>query len=96
MAVTDPQQLAEKPSDRIAREAHLNVLVAAGRFGDEMEQLCRGEGITMQQFHVLWVLCLHDDSERGVPTGAIADGVLNFANARARAASPPAELEAAE
>ena len=80
MAVMDPQQLAEKPSDRIAREAHLNVLVAAGRFGDEMEQLCRVEGVTMQQFHVLWVLCLHDDSARGVPTGAIADGLINRAS----------------
>jgi DNA-binding MarR family transcriptional regulator len=70
----------ETAVDRVAREAHLNTLIAASRFTDEMEQVCRAEGVTMQQFSVLWVLCLHDDSSTGVPTGAIADGLVNRAS----------------
>lgn len=70
----------ETAADNIAREAHLNVLLAAGRFTDEMDQICRAEGLTAQQFSVLWVICLHGDSARGIPMGAIADGLVNRAS----------------
>jgi DNA-binding MarR family transcriptional regulator len=79
MAVT-ARALDETAADHIAREAHLNVLIAAGRFTDEMDQICRAEGLTAQQFSVLWVICLHEDSARGVPMGAIADGLVNRAS----------------
>jgi len=75
-----PTLAKESATDRVAREAHLNTLIAVSRFTDEMEQICRAEGVTMQQFSVLWVLCLHDDSATGVPTGAIADGLVNRAS----------------
>jgi DNA-binding MarR family transcriptional regulator len=70
----------EAAADQIAREAHLNVLIAAGRFTDEMDQICRTEGLTGQQFSVLWVICLHEDSARGIPMRAIADGLVNRAS----------------
>ena len=55
--------------------AHLNVLIAADRFRDALEERAKREGITMAQYAVLWVLCLSDAPD-GVTTGAIADGLI--------------------
>ena len=66
----------ETADDRLAREAHVNVIVAANRFSDGMERICREEGITEAQYVALWVLCLGEDPAAGVPIGAIADGLL--------------------
>jgi len=71
--------LREPAELRLAREAHVNVIVAANRFGEEMERLCRGEGITHAQYVALWVLCLSERAEEGLAMGAIADGLLNRA-----------------
>lgn len=72
---------AKEPSEVAwGREAHINVLVAANRFSDAMDRLCRGEGISHAQYVVLWVLCLADDPDGGLPMGAIADGLLNRAS----------------
>lgn len=71
---------AETAADRRRRDTHLNVLVAASRFTEDMEQVCRTEGLSVQQFHVLWVVCLHPDAAEGVPMGAIADGLVNRAS----------------
>lgn len=74
------RRLREPKDVRLARSAHVNVLVAANRFSDEMERRCRAEGISRAQYVVLWVLCLSDRADEGLPMGAIADGLLNRAS----------------
>jgi DNA-binding MarR family transcriptional regulator len=73
------RHLRERRADRLAREAHLNVLVAAMRFTDELEKICQSEGISHPQYVALFVLCLSDERDTGVPMGSIADGLLNRA-----------------
>lgn len=73
------QPLRERRADRLAREAHINVLVAATRFTDELEKICRSQGISHPQYVALFVLCLSEDRDAGVPMGSIADGLLNRA-----------------
>lgn len=70
----------ETPEVALEREAHVNVLLAANRFSEVMEGLCRAEGISHAQYVALWVLCLAEDADRGLPMGAIADGLLNRAS----------------
>ena len=65
---------------RLTRDAHVSVIVAGNRFVDGMERICREEGVSQSQYVALWVLCLADDPEVGVPVGAIADGLLNRAS----------------
>ena len=65
---------------RRARLAHINLLIAASRFTDDMDQACRAAGLTMQQYTVLWVLCFSDKADQGVPMGVIADGLVNRAS----------------
>jgi hypothetical protein len=73
-------RLREPRQVRLAREAHVNVLVAANRFSDEMERRCRVDGISHAQYVALWVLCLSDDADDGLPMRALADGLLNRAS----------------
>lgn len=68
----------------LARSAHVNVLVAANRFTDELERICRDVGISHHQYVALWVLCLSDDGDAGLPMGAVADGLLNRASDTSR------------
>ena len=75
-----PQEITEPRADRLAREAHVNVIVAANRFSEGMEHLCREEGLSQAQYVALWVLCLTEDEGPGIPIGAIADGLLNRAS----------------
>ena len=70
----------ETAEDRLAREAHVNVVVAANRFSEGVERICREEGITQAQHVALWVLCLADDASTGLPMGAITDGLLTRAS----------------
>ena len=80
MAMRSTIRPLREPKDvRLARDVHVNVLVAAGRFGDEMERRCRDEGISHAQYVALWVLCLSEGSDDGLPMSAIADGLLNRA-----------------
>ena len=65
----------ESRAARVGRLAHLNVLIAADRDRDAIEERCKPEGITMAQYATLWVLCLADAPE-GVTTGALADGLI--------------------
>lgn len=71
-AVTAPK---ESRAARLGRLAHLNVLIAADRDRDEIEARCKEEGITHAQYAALWVLCLADAPD-GLPTGALADGLI--------------------
>jgi DNA-binding MarR family transcriptional regulator len=65
----------ESKAARNGRLAHLNVLIAADRFRDELEAKCKTEGVTLAQYAVLWTLCLTDAPD-GLPTGALADGLV--------------------
>ena len=75
-----PRRPGESPADRLTREAHVNVLIAANRFNEEIDRLCRDAGISHAQYVALWVLCLADDPEAGVPMGAVSDGLVNRAS----------------
>ncbi len=73
-----PQRPREPEVDRVGRETFINLFLAAKRFTDEVEAVCKAEGLTMSQYTVLWVVCLSED-RRGVPMGVVADGVLTRA-----------------
>ncbi len=64
----------------VARAVHVNVLLLADRNLGTLEEICRGDGITHQQYVALWTLCLADDPEIGMPIGTVADGLLNRAS----------------
>jgi DNA-binding MarR family transcriptional regulator len=65
----------ESSRDRLEREAFISLFVAGRQFDEQIEQVCRAEGISHPQYTVLWVLCLTDAPE-GLPMGALADGLL--------------------
>jgi len=69
----------EPEIDRLGREAFINLFLAAGRFTDEVEAICKAERLTMSHYVVLWVVCLSDEPD-GVPMRAIADGLLTRAS----------------
>jgi len=58
----------------------VNLLMAANRFSEGMDRICQEEGLSHAQFVALWVLCLAEDPEAGMPIGAIADGLLTRAS----------------
>ncbi len=68
----------EPEIDRLGREAFINLFLAAGRFTDEVETLCKANGLTMSHYTVLWVVCL-SRSAGGASMRVIADGVLTRA-----------------
>ena len=65
---------------QVARDVHINVLLLANRSLEQLEEICRGEGVTHSQYVALWTLCLADDPDAGVPLGSVADGLLNRAS----------------
>ena len=68
----------EPEIDRLGRETFINLFLAANRFTDEVESVCKAEGLTMSHYTVLWVVCLSADRQ-GVPMRAVADGVMTRA-----------------
>jgi DNA-binding MarR family transcriptional regulator len=68
----------EPEVDRLGREAFINLFLAAGRFTEEVEAVCKAEGLTMSHYTVLWVVCLTDEP-KGVPMRIVADGLLTRA-----------------
>lgn len=75
-----PARKREPELDRLGRESFISLFLAAGRMTDEVEAVCKEEGLTMSHYTVLWVVCLaapeHPD---GVPMRVIADGLLTRA-----------------
>ena len=69
---------SEPEIDRLGRETFINLFLASNRFTDEVESVCKAEGLTMSHYTVLWVVCLSGD-RRGVPMRVVADGVLTRA-----------------
>ena len=65
---------------RLARDVHVDLLLLANRSLEQLEEICRAEGLTHSQYVALWVLCLADDPDTGVPVSAVADGLLNRAS----------------
>jgi MarR family 2-MHQ and catechol resistance regulon transcriptional repressor len=74
------RKLREPKVVRVGREVHVKLLVLANRSYDALDEICRAAGITHQQYVALWALCLADEPERGVPIGAVSDGLLNRAS----------------
>jgi DNA-binding MarR family transcriptional regulator len=72
--------LREPKAIRVGREVHVNVLLLANRAYMQLDEICQQAGITHQQYVALWALCLADDPHVGIPTGAVADGLLNRAS----------------
>jgi len=68
----------ESWQDRLGREAFLSLFLVCNQFTEQMEQVCRAEGISHPQYTVLWVLCLSEAPD-GLPMGALADGLLTRA-----------------
>jgi len=62
--------------DRLGRAAYITTFVASNRLTDEVEQLCRAEGISHAQYTALWVLCLSEAPD-GLPMGGLVDGLLH-------------------
>jgi DNA-binding MarR family transcriptional regulator len=71
-------RIKEPEIDRIGREAFINLFLAAGRYTDEVEAICKAEGLTMSHYTVLWVACLSENPS-GVPMRSVADGLLTRA-----------------
>lgn len=69
----------EPEIDRLGREAFINLFLAAGRFSDQVEAVCKAEGITRSHYTVLWIVCLSAERD-GVPMRDIADGLLTRAS----------------
>jgi DNA-binding MarR family transcriptional regulator len=62
--------------DRLGRDAYITTFVASNVLTEQIEQLCRAEGISHAQYTALWVLCLSDTAD-GLPMGALVDGLLH-------------------
>lgn len=76
--MSPPGKQMEPETDRLGREAFINLFLAAGRFTDEVEAICKANGLTMSHYTVLWVVCL-SSSREGTPMRVIADGILTRA-----------------
>lgn len=68
----------EDRRDRLGREAFVTLYVVGTRFEEQLDEICRDEGISHPQYSVLWVVCLTDE-DTGVPMRALADGLLHRA-----------------
>jgi DNA-binding MarR family transcriptional regulator len=73
-------KLREPRAVTLGRDVHLNVMLLANRSLDQVDEICRAAGLTHAQYVALWVLCLADDPDAGLPIGAVADGLLNRAS----------------
>lgn len=75
-----PAQKREPEIDRLGRDSFISLFLAARQLTDEVEAVCKDEGLTMSHYTVLWVVCLGaSDHPGGVPMRVIADGVLTRA-----------------
>jgi DNA-binding MarR family transcriptional regulator len=73
-------QKREPELDRLGRESFITLFLAAGRMTDEVEAVCKEEGLTMSHYTVLWVVCLAaSEHPEGVPMRVVADGLLTRA-----------------
>ena len=80
MVVADTSNTRETKAVRIARDVHVNLLLLANRSLDQLEEICRTEGLTHSQYVALWTLCLAEDADTGIPVSAVSDGLLNRAS----------------
>ena len=80
MNPNSPVARREPKAVQLSRNVHVNVLLLANRSIDELDEICRAFDLTHAQYVALWVLCLADDPDAGLPVGAVADGLLNRAS----------------
>jgi DNA-binding MarR family transcriptional regulator len=70
---------SEPRRDWIGRETYLLVELLSQRLLGELDAVCRSHGLTAAQYPVLWVTCLHADTE-GITLGSISDGLVTDAS----------------
>jgi DNA-binding MarR family transcriptional regulator len=75
-----PAATREPKAVAIAREVHVNVMLLANRSLEQLEQICKEDGLTHSQYVALWTLCLSDHPDAGMPVSAVSDGLLNRAS----------------
>lgn len=80
----------ESNMDRLGREAYIQLYLASRLFTEQIEKLCKEEGLAMSHYIVLWFLSRRDEAD-GVPMGAVIDGHLNRASDATRLADRLAE-----
>ena len=72
-----PRRTQREPArERSEREAFLLCRLLAGRLAQEVDAICRTEGLSEPQYAVLWVVGLSAEPE-GIPVGSIGDGLIN-------------------
>ncbi len=75
------KKLREPREDQLGRETFISLFLAAGRLTDEVEAVCKEDGMTMAHYTVLWVVCLTEiENEGGVSMRTITDGLLTRAS----------------
>ena len=86
-----PKRAREPEIDSLGREAFIDLYLLSGRLTDEVEKLCRDEGITMSHYTVLWFL-QYKGKPDGVPMRSVIDGHLNRASDSTRLADRLTDL----
>lgn len=87
----EQRQLASSPVPegetrkvRVGREVHLNVLLLAKRALEQLEEICKSEGVTHSQYVALWRLCLSPEGETGIALKEVSDGMISRASDNTR------------
>jgi MarR family multiple antibiotic resistance transcriptional regulator len=70
----------ESSAVRLGRSVHLNIVLLSSRSLGQLDEICRTVDITHAQYVALFVLCLAEDPDAGLPIGEVADGLLNPAS----------------
>lgn len=73
----DVTALREPELVRLGREVHINVLLAAGRAHDAVDEICARGGVTHAQYVALWSLCLSERATDGLTIGELGNELLN-------------------
>jgi len=73
------QNTKEPTIDRLGRDTFIQLFLAARRLTDEVEEVCKQNGLTMSHYTVLWVVCL-SESTKGIPMRAVVDGLMTRAS----------------
>jgi DNA-binding MarR family transcriptional regulator len=74
-----PAAKRNQATERLERDTHINVILAAQRFTAGMQAICETGGVSQSQWGVLWVLCLGDEKRKGMPISQVADGLVTRA-----------------
>lgn len=80
MTFVHSDKVREPKAVRRGRDVHVNVILLASRATEQMDAICRTEGLSHSQYVTLWTLCLAEQADTGIPVSAVSDGLLNRAS----------------